>query len=381
MNYLQQFKYSKDDPAEFGINLNSNKSENKSFDDSHLSNLLSRSIRVEKEIFPTVGNAIEKVFKRLDLENEFNFFVTADNFQANAACSLMPSASKPDIIITSKLIELLSEEELQFIIGHEVAHYFYQHSLYPNLETASETNLKLNILNLNRSAEISADRVGFIASGSLEKSLRASLKLASGLSEKHLKFSFSTYLDQLREIESIGKSQTELWSTHPSFLIRIQALIWFSMSKEYHEYFDTKKKGVYDLKTIDSKIEKTIKKVVGDELENANKAIYDRARLWGSLKLFLVDNKFSKEEQVKFTELVGKEKARKAIGWLKLSNPNMLDKKVEDGFSEAAKLLKSDRQNLGKDLEKAAKVAGGKKIKILEILSKLLNIIGQKRSH
>ena len=378
MNYLQQFKYSKDDPAEFGINPNSNKSENKSFDDSHLSNLLSRSIRVEKEIFPTVGNAIEKVFKRLDLENEFNFFVTADNFQANAACSLMPSASKPDIIITSKLIELLSEEELQFIIGHEVAHYFYQHSLYPNLETASETNLKLNILNLNRSAEISADRVGFIASGSLEKSLRASLKLASGLSEKHLKFSFSTYLDQLREIESIGKSQSELWSTHPSFLIRIQALIWFSMSKEYHEYFDTKKKGVYDLKTVDSKIEKTIKKVVGDELENSNKEIYDRARLFGSLKLFLVDNKFSKEEQVKFTELVGKEKARKAIGWLKLSNPNMLDKKVKEEFFEAAKLLKSDRQNLGKELEKAAKTAGGKKIKILETLSKLLNNISQK---
>ena len=381
MNYLQQFKYSKDDPAEFGINPNSNESRNKSFDDSHLSNLLSRSIRVEKEIFPTVGGAIEKVFKRLDLENEFNFFVTADNFQANAACSLMPSASKPDIIITSKLIELLSEEELQFIIGHEVAHYFYQHSLYPNLETASETNLKLNILNLNRSAEISADRVGFIASGSLEKSLRASLKLASGLSEKYLKFSFSTYLDQLREIESIGKSQSELWSTHPSFLIRIQALIWFSMSKEYHEYFDTKKKGIYDLKTIDSKIEKTIKKVVGDELENSNKAIYDRARLWGSLKLFLVDNKFSKEEQAKFTELVGKEKARKAIGWLKLSNPNMLDKKVEEGFSEASKLLKSDRQNLGKELEKAAKTAGGKKIKILDALSKLLNCIGLKKSH
>jgi len=381
MNYLKQFKYSKDDPAEFDINPNLNKNDNKIFDDSHLSNLLSRSIRVEKEIFPTVGNAIEKVFKRLDLENEFNFFVTADNFQANAACSLMPSASKPDIIITSKLIELLSEEELQFIIGHEVAHYFYQHSLYPNLETASETNLKLNILNLNRSAEISADRVGFIASGSLEKSLRASLKLASGLSEKHLKFSFSTYLDQLREIESIGKSQSELWSTHPSFLIRIQALIWFSMSKEYHEYFDTKKKGVYDLKIIDSKIEKTIKKVVGDELENTNKAIYDRARLFGSLKLFLIDNKFSKEEQVKFADLVGKEKANKAIGWLKLSNPNMLDKKVQEGFTDAAKLLKSDRQNLGKELEKAAKTAGGKKIKILETLSKLLNYIGQKRSH
>ena len=77
MNYLKQFKYSKDDPEEFGIDPNLNKNKNKSSDDSHLSNLLSRSIRVEKALFPTVGGAIEKVFKRLDLENEFNFFVTA----------------------------------------------------------------------------------------------------------------------------------------------------------------------------------------------------------------------------------------------------------------------------------------------------------------
>ena len=53
MNYLEQFKYSKDDPAEFGVDLNINNKEKKKFDDSHLSNLLSRSIRVEKEIFPT----------------------------------------------------------------------------------------------------------------------------------------------------------------------------------------------------------------------------------------------------------------------------------------------------------------------------------------
>ena len=258
MNYLEQFKFSRDSPSEFEIDLSLHKKKD-DIDDSHLSNLLSRSIRVDKSIFPSVANAIDKVFKRLNLENEFNFFVTADNVQANAACSLMPSASKPDIILTSKLIELLTEDELKFVVGHEVAHYYYQHAFYPNYESTSERHLQLNILNLSRSAEISADRVGFIASGSLEKSLRATLKLASGLSEKHLKFSFSVVLNQLREIESIGKSQSELWSTHPNFLIRMQALIWFSMSREYHEFFDTKKKGIYDLKNIDNKIQKSIK--------------------------------------------------------------------------------------------------------------------------
>ena len=76
---------------------------------------------------------------------------------------------------------------------------------------------------------------------------------------------------------------------------------------------------------------------------------------------------------------MGQEKAAKAISWLKLKNQNMLDKKVEDSLSEASTLLKTARTNLAKDLTKAAKAAGGKKIKILETLSRLLNLIGEKK--
>ena len=231
----------KDNPKDFGINLK-DINRPKILDESHLSNLLSHSIKITKDIMPKVHNCIEKVFKKLKIENQFNFFVTSDNIQANAACSLMSLSSKPDIILTSRLIELLNEKELMFVIGHEVAHYVYQHSIYPNPNSEENEITKLNILNLSRAAEISADRIGFLACGDLESSLRANLKLASGLTEKHLNFKFSSYLDQLRELESFGKSTFQLWSTHPSFLIRIQALLWFSMTKEYHQFFETKKK-------------------------------------------------------------------------------------------------------------------------------------------
>ena len=73
----------------------------------------------------------------------------------------MSLSSKPDIILTSRLIELLNEKELMFVIGHEVAHYIYQHSIYPNPNTEENEITKLNILNLSRAAEISADRIGF----------------------------------------------------------------------------------------------------------------------------------------------------------------------------------------------------------------------------
>jgi hypothetical protein len=379
MDFLDKYKYHKDDPSEFGIDLKEFKKNSSELDNNHLSNLLTNSVRVSKEILPKVGNAIETVFERIKIENNFNFFVTADNNQANASCSLMSSASRPDIVLTSRLIELLSLEELQFVIGHEVAHYVYQHALYPNHNNIEDRNLKLNILNLSRAAEISADRIGFLACNSLEDSLRANFKLASGLSDKHFNFKPSTYLDQLRDLEDLGKSSTELWSTHPSFLIRMQSLIWFSMTKEYHEFFDNKKRGTYSLSEVDEKLDKKIKKVTGDELENSNKSIYESALIWGSLDIYLSDKKFSKDEQDEFSNRFG-EKAKKAISLMKISNArDMLDKKIDISFNDASKLLKTEKNKLVEELKTIGKETGGDKMKKLKILGKLLNILGIKK--
>ena len=378
MDFLDKYKYNKDDPSEFGIDIKKFKDSANELDNSHLSNLLTNSVRVSKEILPKVGNAIETVFERIKIENNFNFFVTADNNQANASCSLMSSASRPDIILTSRLIELLSLEELQFVIGHEVAHYVYQHALYPNYNNVDDRNLKLNLLNLSRAAEISADRIGFLACNSLEDSLKANFKLASGLSDKHFNFKPSTYLDQLRDLEDLGKSSTELWSTHPSFLIRMQSLIWFSMTKEYHEFFDSKKKGTYSLSEIDEKLDKKIKKVTGNELEISNKSIYESALIWGSLDIYLSDKKFSKVEQDEFASRFGT-KANKAISLLKMSSArDMLDKKIDVSFTEASKLLKTEKTKLVDELKAIGKETGGDKMKKLKILGKLLNILGVK---
>ena len=379
MDFLDKYKYYKDDPSEFGIDLKDFKKNSNELDNSHLSNLLTNSVRVSKEILPKVGKAIETVFKRIEIENNFNFFVTADNNQANASCSLMSSASRPDIVLTSRLIELLSLEELQFVIGHEVAHYVYQHALYPNHNNVDDRNLKLNILNLSRAAEISADRIGFLACNNLDNSLRANFKLASGLSDKNFNFKPSTYLDQLRDLEDLGKSSSELWSTHPSFLIRMQSLIWFSMTKEYHEFFDIKKKGTYNLSEVDEKLDQKIKKVTGDELEISNKKIYENALIWGSLDIYLSDKKFSKVEQNEFSKRFG-ENANKAISLLKISSArDMLDKKIETSFFEASKLLKTEKNRLVEELKTVGKETGGDKMKKLKILGKLLNILGIKK--
>ena len=124
------------------------------------------------------------------------------------------------------------------------------------------------------------------------------------------------------------------------------------MTKEYHEYFDTKKKGNYKIIEIDKKIENSINKIIGNEVETSNKEILERALMWGSLSLYLSDKNFSKNEQDEFMTKFGKEKTNKILSLLKISNRAMIDKKVENSFIEASNLLNNDKLKLINELKK-----------------------------
>ena len=351
MNFLDQFRYTFDNLSELSITKNQDTETKTSYNNPQLKSLLSTSVKVTPEIFPKVAEAIDQVFERLKLKNNFNFFITANHLQTQALCAMMPQSSNAEIIITSKMIDLLNGEELQSVIGHEVSHFYYQHSLYPSPNQARTKTEFLNLLHLSRAAEISADRAGFLGSGSLEYSLRSMLKITSGLGDQHLQFNFSAYLNQLRELTEIKGDQTQLYSTHPTFLNRMQALIWFSMSREYHQFFETNKKGVYDLKTVDQKINGSIKKVTGNELDVSNKEIIEKALLWGALWIYLGDKKFSKQEQEKFSKRFGNKTTISILGLLNISNIPIIEKKVMTAYAEASTLLKSDREKITKELK------------------------------
>ena len=372
MNNLDKFRYSFDDPSQLNISLKKDPYEKATIQKSdNINQLLSTSVRVTKEIFPNINSAIENVFKRLKIENNLNFFVTANHFQTQASCSAMPLGDSAEIILTSKLIELLNGEELESVIAHEVAHFYYQHALYPQPNSSMNRVETLNLLNFSRAAEISADRIGFIGCGSLESSLRAMLKITSGLSDKHLKFNFSNYLDQLRELKEIKGDKNLMYSTHPNFLNRMQALIWFSMSNEYNQDLNSNKKGSFDLKTVDQKIDESIKKVIGDEVDYSNKDVVSRALMWGSIEIFLSDKKFSKKEQELFKKNFGEKRAQSMLSFMKMANPKSIQAKIDDTFKEASTLLKKDKENIINELSKLVKVADGDQNILKDTIKKL----------
>jgi hypothetical protein len=372
MNILDKFRYSKDNPSQLNIVLKDNPYE-KRFETNkeNLAKLLSTSVKISKEIFPNIATAIDNVFERLKIQNNFSFFVTANHLQTQAMCSAMPLSDTAEIILTSKLVELLDDKELESVIAHEVAHFYYQHALYPEANKSQNRIEFLNLLNFSRAAEISADRVGFLGCGSLEHSLRAMLKLTSGLNEKHLKFNFSIYLDQLRELKEAKGDKNQLYSTHPNFLNRMQALIWFSMSNEYNKEFKMGKKGIYDLEKIDEKIDESIKRVTGNEVTLSNKEVFSRSLMWGALSIFIADKKFTKKEQEIFQKNFGEKSTVSIMSLIKISNHQLIENKIQNAFDDASKLLLNDKKRLYDELEKLLKVAQGDKEQLNAAMNKI----------
>ena len=375
MNFLDKFRCSFDNLNEIENLKNEDKEKKNIYNNPFLKSLLSNSVKVTNEIFPKISEAIDQVFLRLKIKNNFNFFVTANHFQTQAMCAMMPQSSNAEIIITSKMIELLNQKELESVIGHEISHFYYQHSLYPNPDKARNRLEYLNFLHLSRAAEISADRAGFIGSGNIENSLRSMLKISSGLGDEHINFNFSSYLDQLRELKETKGDQSQLFSTHPTFLNRMQALIWFSMSHEYHEFFETDKKGIYDLKTVDKKIDESIKKVTGGEIDISNKEIVDKALLWGALWIYLADKKFSKEEQEKFSKRFGDKATVSIKSLLNISKMSVIEKKVMEAYTNASTLLISEKEKIISKLKEIYSEADEHNDKSKEIIDKLIKLL------
>lgn len=103
---------------------------------------------------------------------------------------------RPLIVISSALVDLLDEEELRFVIGHEMGHVGSGHAVYQTLLqrliqlSGVLTAIPLGGLGIrailaglmewSRKSELSADRAGLLATQDPAVAFRVHMKLASG---------------------------------------------------------------------------------------------------------------------------------------------------------------------------------------------------------
>ena len=376
---IESIKYSKDDPTEYGINLDliqKNYADQKNTDHGRIA-LISNYVKISKELFPSINESIELAFNKLNItqNDKINFYLTASS-ESNAFCRVSPSTSHVDIVINSRLIELMSKDELSSVIGHELAHYLYKHYLYPDPgQSVNETGY-INRLSLSKAAEISADRVGLIACGDLKFSLQSLFKNITGLPDKYIQFDYDFFLKQLNDLKEFSNNFSQLYSTHPSILNRIQALIWFSQTIEYQKNIVGNNEGKFSLKDVDAKINKSITEVIGKEHDKQNQEVIESLKLWVTISLFLIDNNFSKEEQDIFAKHFGEEKLNDIKFFLKSANSKSIENKIQESLSNSLELTKSNKENLLYDLELIAGMVDSEERKIIEKLSKISSGLG-----
>ncbi|MBP2402840.1 hypothetical protein SNS2_1422 [Streptomyces netropsis] len=216
---------------------------------------LSDSVRVSDQQFQHLHAMLLDACYILDLPKVPPMYVTQDP-QPNAMCI---GLDEPIIVVTTGLVELLDEEEMRAVVGHEVGHALSGHAVYRTI-LLFLTNFALKIAWIPlgniavmaivtalrewfRKSELSADRAGLLVGQDLRASMRGLMKIAGG---NHLhEMNVDAFLAQAEEYEAGGdlrdsvlKILNVLPRTHPFTTVRAAELKKWAESRDYQRIMD-----------------------------------------------------------------------------------------------------------------------------------------------
>lgn len=210
-------------------------------DYNHRGEMLKKCMRLSHGISPRIDNIIKKCVQAVQLKIEVETYVYHDAM-FNAAV-FPPQNGHVILMLTSSLLEKFDDTELTFVIGHEIGHFLFQHHRFPTsflLAQGQDMLSPMHAMKLsawNRSAEVSADRIGLLCAQDFEAAARAFFKFSSGITESINAFHIEQYIKQFNDLKTEMQKEdmnpNDWYSTHPFSPLRIKALELFKESVPY----------------------------------------------------------------------------------------------------------------------------------------------------
>lgn len=201
------------------------------------------AVRCSPTQFPRLHRLYERAATALDAPAVYPVYVSQSPI-VNAGAYGM---ERPFIIINSGMLLLLNDDELHFVLGHEIGHVMSGHVLYttmmvilvqlaergfPIVGLAARAIL-VGLLEWYRKAELSADRAGILSIQEPEVGMRVMLKLAGGgTGEQTGLTEFLKQADEYRSAGDLGdqvfKVLNLLGANHPFPVLRVAEMRdWF----------------------------------------------------------------------------------------------------------------------------------------------------------
>ena len=301
-------------------------------EDRLLNHRLRHGLLINEYSTPVLENAVARVCERLEFprENIVAFVYSSPNIQASC---ITTTEQKCIIQVSSSLANLLNENELVFIFGHELAHHLLKHWENSQDEASLESFVQ------KRAQEISVDRFGLYCCEGLKPAMTAIIKTVSGLDAAHLRFDVGQFISQLSLASKSGFYE-DIKSSHPSFLFRAKALLLFHDERLFNigqgEY------EPYELEKKNQRIEKELDLLVEAPISDLKEILKRDFLMWSAMRLILMDGKINKTEQIKFEEQFGNEELQKFLRLVKnnrksevlrIINANL--EKTEEQFKKA----------------------------------------------
>ncbi|MCB9603501.1 MAG: M48 family metallopeptidase [Sandaracinus sp.] len=185
-----------------------------------------RLYRIAKECADALGVAVPTLYvANSPVMNAYTYGTDDDSF----------------IVVHAKLVDHFTDDELKFVIGHEMGHIQNRHVVYltaMRLLTSGFAQLirfliEPVLLTWSRRAEITCDRAGLLCCGDIDVATRTFLKMACGSTKLYDELNIDAYLEQLEAGRESAGRFSELFASHPYLPKRIRSLQLFAQSDLY----------------------------------------------------------------------------------------------------------------------------------------------------
>ena len=221
---------------------------------------IASSVLVSDKQLPALNELLLEACKILDIEPPQLYI---KQHPAPNAYTFAMRGKQPFVVLHTSLIDMLTPEETQAVIAHELGHLKCDHSVYltpvnililaatalPNVGAVLAQAIQAQLLEWVRCAEFTCDRAALLATQDPKVVMSVLMKLAGGSPTIAPQLNLDAFIEQARAYDDISKNELgemvktarTAQLTHPVPVLRAREIDSWATTRDYEKLLQNQK--------------------------------------------------------------------------------------------------------------------------------------------